>query len=62
MSQVEPTFGMFDQFVVSELHPALLSDSAETSRPVHYDENNTNYESAQPFIIYNKGRQLITKY
>ena len=60
MSQVEPTFGMFDQFVVSDLHPVFLVDSLETSRPLHFEVSNPN-EINDYFdtLTYNKGASII---
>ena len=36
LQQVNPDFGLFEQFPVKAMHPVMLTDSVPTSRPVSF--------------------------
>lgn len=56
LQQVEPTFGMEDQFVIADLQSIFISDSLETSRPLHFEVSDpkiiNNYFDG---VAYSKG-------
>ena len=61
VSEVEPTWGMEDQFVVNELHRAMSVDALVNSRPIVARNVNTNNEIIALFdaIAYAKGACII---
>jgi aminopeptidase N len=56
LQQVNPGFGLFEQFPVKAMHPVMLTDSVPTSRPVSYQVSSPEEIDAMfDSITYDKG-------
>ena len=56
LQQVNPDFGLFEQFPVKAMHPVMLTDSVPTSRPVSFPVSSPEEIDAMfDSITYDKG-------
>lgn len=59
--QIEPTWGMDQQFIIDLMYPAFDDDSLESAWAMNYDAN-TPEELANKYVLaitYNKGASVI---